>query len=174
MIQAAIFILASAGITWLSRRSLFTPQAHGFFRFFAFEAILALVVLQLEHWFANPLAYYQVISWILLVVCILPVVLGYTLLHSVGKPQGSFENTTRLVQVGVYRFIRHPMYSSLLLLAWGAFFKLPTLAGAGLALGASAFLLATAKVEEGENLRHFGDEYAQYMKTTRRFIPFVF
>lgn len=32
----------------------------------------------------------------------------------------SFEKTTALVTTGIYRRIRHPLYGSLLFLAWGA------------------------------------------------------
>jgi protein-S-isoprenylcysteine O-methyltransferase Ste14 len=38
----------------------------------------------------------------------------------------------------------------------------------------SAFITAAAKVEERENLRKFGADYAEYMKSTKMFIPFVF
>jgi protein-S-isoprenylcysteine O-methyltransferase Ste14 len=38
----------------------------------------------------------------------------------------------------------------------------------------TAFLIATAKVEEVENLSKFGADYAAYMKTTKMFIPFLF
>ncbi len=41
-------------------------------------------------------------------------------------------------------------------------------------MAASAFLTATARVEEAENLDKFGDQYAAYMKTTKIFIPFLF
>lgn len=91
----------------------------------------------------------------------------------IGKPEGSFENTTTLVRLGAYRYIRHPLYSSLLWLAWGIFFKDPSLPGGVLALAALAFLVATAKVEEAENLHRFGADYAAYMKTTKMFIPFL-
>ena len=70
-----------------------------------------------------------------------------------------FEKTTQLVTTGAFKYIRHPLYSSLLLLAWGVFFKRPSWVGAGVALGATAFLLATAKVEELENIRYFGATY---------------
>ncbi|NIQ77767.1 MAG: isoprenylcysteine carboxylmethyltransferase family protein, partial [Anaerolineae bacterium] len=67
----------------------------------------------------------------------------------------------------------HPLYSSLLLLTWGVFLKNPSWAGCGLALGATAFLLATAKVEEAENVRYFGAAYRTYMRQTKMFIPFL-
>lgn len=41
-------------------------------------------------------------------------------------------------------------------------------------MATSIFLVATAKVEETENLNRFGVDYADYMKKTRLFIPFLF
>jgi protein-S-isoprenylcysteine O-methyltransferase Ste14 len=78
-----------------------------------------------------------------------------------------------LVEVGVYRFIRHPMYASVLALGWGAFLKRPSIVGLALALCASGFLAATAVVEERENVARFGASYTAYMKGTRRFVPFL-
>jgi protein-S-isoprenylcysteine O-methyltransferase Ste14 len=108
---------------------------------------------------------------------------GFRLLKIIGRPAASrdesanlaFENTTRLVTVGAYRWIRHPLYASLLALAWCAFFKNPSEpASIVLTLGVSGFLLATALAEEGENLKRFGAAYTDYKKRTWRFIPFVF
>jgi protein-S-isoprenylcysteine O-methyltransferase Ste14 len=85
-----------------------------------------------------------------------------------------FEKTTTLVTVGAYRYIRHPLYSSLLSLTWGVFFKSPFWLGGILALLASCFLVATAKMEESENIRFFGAPYQAYMKQTKMFVPFLF
>ena len=74
---------------------------------------------------------------------------------------------------GIYGYIRHPMYSSLLLLAWGIFFKAPSWPGIVLAAMATGSLVATAKAEERENVRFFGPSYESYMKRTKMFIPFV-
>jgi protein-S-isoprenylcysteine O-methyltransferase Ste14 len=38
---------------------------------------------------------------------------------------------------------------------------------------ASVFLVLTARVEERENLRYFGEAYREYMQHSRMFIPFV-
>jgi len=43
-----------------------------------------------------------------------------------------------------------------------------------LVLATSAFLVATARVEEAENLQQFGTDYAVHMRTTKMFIPFLF
>jgi protein-S-isoprenylcysteine O-methyltransferase Ste14 len=168
------FVLGTIFIVWYSWPSLRQPRSHGFYRFFAFEAILGLFLLNLPGWFAHPFAWYQLILWILLIGSIVPVIFGYILLDSAGKPEGSFEATTRLVTEGIYRYIRHPLYASLLYLAWGIFFKSPSLLDGCIATVATAFLYATARADENECLIKFGNEYAEYMKGTKRFIPFVF
>jgi len=83
------------------------------------------------------------------------------------------KNTTVLVKRGSYKYIRHPLYSSLLLFGWGVFFKNPSLLSAFLVIVASAFLVATARVEEMENLQKFGNDYVAYMRETKMFIPFL-
>ena len=78
-----------------------------------------------------------------------------------------------MVTSGVYRYIRHPLYCSLLLGIWGAFLKRPSpLAGAVAAAG-SLFTVATAKVEERQNLSNFGAEYQMYRSRTKMFVPFI-
>ena len=65
-IQTVIILSASVPIAWISRRSLLRPSSHGFARFFAFEAILILVVVNFPFWFERPLAVRQLVSWVLL------------------------------------------------------------------------------------------------------------
>jgi len=100
-------------------------------------------------------------------------VYGFYLLRLIGNPKNGIENTTTLVKRGAYRYIRHPLYSSLLILTWGVFFKNISIPSAVLALFTTTFLVATAKAEEAENLDKFGAEYNTYMKTTKMFIPFL-
>lgn len=182
-LKIGLFVAGSAAIFWVSRRSLRQLSSHGFYRFLAWEAILALVLLNLERWFVDPFSWYQIISWILLFTSFVPVIWGVQLLRRAGKPASQredstlfeFEKTTQLVTTGIYHYIRHPLYSSLVFLAWGTFFKQPfSVWGLGLALLATLFLRLTAGAEEAENIRFFGDEYRQYMQRSRMFIPYVF
>ena len=177
-----IFIIASGGITWVSWRSLRDVRSHGFYRFFAWEAILALALHHLDHWFDAPFSPHQLVSWALLLISLFLVIHGVRLLRSIGKPDKGrtdpallgMEKTTELVTAGAYRYIRHPLYSSLLFLAWGIFFKGPSWTGFGLAVLAAFFITMTAKIEETENIRFFGEAYRSYMQQTKMFIPFVF
>ncbi len=165
----------------VSWRSFRHPRFHGFSRFFAFEAILCVVVLNASRWFYRPFASLQLVSWSLLMASLYLAADGFYLLRKLGKPSAPepdspmfrVENTAVLVTTGVYRLIRHPLYASLLYFAWGATLKSMTPLSTVLAIIASLCLVATAKSEEAENLRRFGDAYREYMAGTRLFIPFV-
>jgi protein-S-isoprenylcysteine O-methyltransferase Ste14 len=180
--QIVAFILASVVITALSWRSLGNPRCHGFYRFFAFEAILVILVLNIPFWIRKPFSVVQLISWLLLVFSIVFVVQGVYWLRKIGgsaqradSPETfAFENTANLVTDGIYGYIRHPLYSSLLLLAWGAYLKHITIAGGIAAIVATAALFITAKMDERECLDIFGSAYAAYMKQSKRFIPYIF
>ena len=139
--------------------------------------------MNLDVWFYQPFSLHQIISWLCLIASIFLVIHGVQLLRMVGRPDNQrssdpaligFEKTTQLVMVGAYRYIRHPLYSSLLFLGWGAFFKAPSWVGVLLAGLATFFLTMTAKIEEGENIAFFGQTYQDYMKETKMFVPFLF
>ncbi len=182
LLKSVIFLGATAGFVYLSWHSLRNPRSHGFYRFFAFESILALVLLNLDYWFYEPFSPHQVISWLLLIVSLFLVIHGFQLLHRVGKPKSErddrsligIEKTTELVRVGAYRYIRHPMYSSGLFGTWGVFFKHPLWLSLCLAVITTIFWTMTAKIEEAENISFFGPAYQSYMKQTKMFIPFLF
>jgi protein-S-isoprenylcysteine O-methyltransferase Ste14 len=180
--KAPAFVTISALIVIISRSSLTHPRSHGFWRFFAWETIAALCLLHVDHWFTAPFAWYQLVSWALLNLSCVPVLWGAILLRRRGRPaprrEGdpsllAFEKTTELVTTGVYRYIRHPLYSSLVLLTWGIFFKQPSWPGGALSVASTLFLFLTAFADEAECTRFFGPEYGLYMQRTKRFIPFV-
>jgi len=184
-VQATLFVVASTGILYTSRRALAARGSHGFYRFFAWEAIAALVALNLPVWLRDPFSPAQLLSWLLLIGSAYLVLDAVRLLRTAGHAAGvgparedpanyAFENTSRLVRVGVYRLIRHPMYASLLYLAWGVYLKRPaSWPGIALALAASIGLWLTARADEEECRRTFGSEYVEYMRHTRRFIPYL-
>jgi protein-S-isoprenylcysteine O-methyltransferase Ste14 len=183
MLRVVLFLAASLAILPLSWRALRDLRTHGFYRFFAFELLIALILLNAPLWFHDPFSARQIAAWSLGAVSIGLAIEGFRLLRVVGRPERAaspsanlpFENTTALVTVGAYRWIRQPLYASLLALAWGVWLKDPLGAGSiVLAVGASGFLLATAMVEERENLKRFGAAYAGCTKNTRRLIPFLF
>jgi len=183
MWKLIVFVIATSLLIYISRASLRQPGSHGFYRYFAWECILLLFLLNVETWFIDPFSWHQLIAWVLLFASLVPLALGVRTLRGHGQPTEerssdpsllAFEKTTALVTTDIYAYIRHPLYSSLLLLAWGIFFKAPSLASTALALVATTFLFATARADEQECIHFFGIEYQEYMQKTKRFIPFLF
>jgi protein-S-isoprenylcysteine O-methyltransferase Ste14 len=170
-----IFLIGTAAIILFSWRfSIRARRYHGIARFFAFESILALLLLNGRYWLIRPCSGYQILSWIFLFASIPPAVLGTGLLIRDGKPDGDLENTTRLVTSGIYRHIRHPLYLSVGLLGLGIFLKNVTLETALLAVLVASAVTVTALVEEEEMKVRFGEAYSEYMNNTKRFIPGVY
>ena len=177
-----IFLAGTAFFVRISWHSLLKPRSHGFYRFFVWECILALVLLNFPMWTLDPFAPLQIASWSLLLISPALAVHAVRLLRRIGRPSDerreaellSFERTSILVTTGAYRYIRHPMYVALLLLAWGVFLKDISLPSIALAGGASVALFFTALRDEAECSQYFGAAYAEYMKTSKRFVPFVF
>ncbi len=81
--------------------------------------------------------------------------------------------TGSLVKTGVYRYIRHPQYSGLLLMSFGMMAEWATLPLLILYPVIVYMYVRLAKREEKDMLVEFGDEYREYMKETKMFIPFV-
>ena len=188
IVRLIIFILVSAGLVAVSWRSLKASRSHGFARFFAWEALAGVVLLNVPVWITNPFSPRQIISWLLLFGSIPVAIHGFWLLKQIGKPQKSsrqpgseaeavnfaFENTSTLVTIGAYHYIRHPLYASLLILGAGAWLKEISLPSTILFAIEVVCLYVTARLEENENQARFGQSYAAYMQKTRMFIPFLF
>ena len=81
-------------------------------------------------------------------------------------------NEHRLVRTGVYRLIRHPMYSSFFLLALAQLLLLPNwLAGASGLVGVGLLYTFRIRQEERMMLERFGADYRDYMASTKRLVP---
>ena len=182
IIRLILLVFGTIGNIWVSRSSLRNVRSHGFYRFFAWEFILILFVLNVDYWFVDPLSFRQIISWVFLIISLVLILQGIRLFRTKGDidrtrsdpARVGIEKTTQLVTSGIYRYIRHPFYSSLLFLAWGIFLKRPTWIGALLVVLTVVSLVLTAKKEEIENIEFFGDAYREYMEGTKMFIPYVY
>ena len=181
-LQGLAFGLGTLVLLALSWRAVRCPQSHGFYRFFAWEAILALLVLNGPVWFVDRVALHQLLSWALLFASLLLLFAGLYQLRRMGRPDGqrtdaelfAFERTSQLVTSGIFCLIRHPLYASLLLLAWGVACKQPNSLSLVLALLASLALWLTAKRDEAECRQQFGEAYCDYMQRSKMFIPWLF
>ncbi len=81
------------------------------------------------------------------------------------------EKPLPLVKRGMYRLVRHPIYTCTFLLIW----LVPTMSWNILALniGVTAYMLIGARIEEQKLLLEFGDSYAQFRKETPFIIPWI-
>jgi protein-S-isoprenylcysteine O-methyltransferase Ste14 len=173
--QILIFLIGSVLIilfSWFI--SLREKRYHGIPRFFVFEGLLLLGLLQGPVWFKDPFSFHQMVSWILLFISIYYIIAAMTLYHRHASHGPNFENSTRLVTTGLYRYIRHPMYGSLLFLGWGMFLKAVNPFSIALIIMITVALFFTCKVEEKEMLRKFGEAYITYRARTKMFIPFIY
>ncbi len=80
----------------------------------------------------------------------------------------------RVIQEGPYRLIRHPIYAGEILSFIGLGLALQSWVALVTILVASAIFYANhIRVEERFLVAELGDEYVQYMKRTKRIIPFI-
>jgi protein-S-isoprenylcysteine O-methyltransferase Ste14 len=153
--------------------SIREKRYHGIPRFFAFEGLLLLGLLQRSVWFKDPLVLRQIFSWMFLLASVYYVFFAVTIYFKYGKPGLNFENTSRLVTKGLYQYVRHPMYGSLLFLGWGMFLKDINSISITVSIIITIAVFLTCKVEEKEMIARFGDEYRDYMKKTRMWIAWL-
>jgi protein-S-isoprenylcysteine O-methyltransferase Ste14 len=88
-------------------------------------------------------------------------------IHPIPKNQG------RLVVHGIYRSIRHPMYTAVLAFSLAALLSAPNMTAAMAFVLLGLVLLTKALLEERWMSLHH-PQYRAYMKRTTRFIPGLF
>ena len=105
------------------------------------------------------------------VLCVLGI---YWLFSSIGTgitPTSATRKEHKLATNGIYRYIRHPLYTfgSSMFVAFGMMADNWFIA----ALGILTFILMAIRTpkEEANLIEKFGDEYREYMKRTGRFFP---
>jgi protein-S-isoprenylcysteine O-methyltransferase Ste14 len=175
------FGILSLPVVFISWRTLFAVKSHGFYRFFSWECIIWIFLTNYSFWFVAPFSIHQLFSWAFLFISVYLVIAGAVRLKKKGKPVNDrneitlyqFEKTSELVEDGIFRYIRHPLYSSLIFLTWGICLKNPTLIPIIVSILSTAFLYLTAVFDEKECIKYFGARYAEYMKRSRRFVPFI-
>jgi methanethiol S-methyltransferase len=76
---------------------------------------------------------------------------------------------TKLVVRGLYRWVRHPLYTAGLAFIW--FSPVMTTNLLVLNLGLTAYILIGARFEERKLRREFGEAYAEYQRRTPMLVP---
>lgn len=78
-----------------------------------------------------------------------------------------------LVNTGIYRYIRHPQYTGFFLITMGVMMTWATIPLLLLYCLLLFLYYRLAKREERDMEAEFGDEYVEYKKSTKMFIPHV-
>jgi protein-S-isoprenylcysteine O-methyltransferase Ste14 len=135
---------------------------------FGVQALCLAYILLTGYWFASP-------AWIGLELA--GVALGAWAI-SIMKPRHLSplprpHHNARLVMRGPYRWIRHPMYTAVLLTTGALVVDQPKPTRLAVWLVLLADLLLKLRYEEALLARRF-PEYAAYRKRTKQLIPFVY
>jgi protein-S-isoprenylcysteine O-methyltransferase Ste14 len=108
--------------------------------------------------------------------CTLGVVLAIVSRAYLGRNWGmpmSRKHNPEMVTTGPYAFVRHPIYTGMLLAMLGSamgqsvFWLLPLILG-------GAYFIYSARREEKLMIEEFPEDYPAYMKRTKQLLPFVF
>ncbi|MFX1539050.1 MAG: methyltransferase family protein, partial [Promethearchaeota archaeon] len=153
--------------------------------------ISAISFLLIPIWFTLPYFEFKVLiskslpSFILNCVSIIGTVLlvfgGLLLLFNrihlgkYGGPKLVIEEEHQLITTGLYKFVRHPMYSGFLILFFGYSLAFGSILMT-ITITTVLFLIFKTRMDIEEKLliTEFGEEYSTYMKRTKRLFPLLY
>ena len=105
---------------------------------------------------------------------------GVIRLIAIARLKGNFSGALRireghtLVKTGIYHWIRHPAYLGAIVLFLGFPVMLSSLLGFLVMFLLAPYLIHRTKLEEKMLIERFGAEYEEYIKHSKRLIPFVY
>ncbi|MBI0583870.1 MAG: isoprenylcysteine carboxylmethyltransferase family protein [Methanomassiliicoccus sp.] len=79
-----------------------------------------------------------------------------------------------LVRTGIYRYVRHPAYLGAILLFLGIPVMVSSILGFLAMFLLVIYLLYRIRLEERMLITRFGEEYLEYMRHSKRLIPFIY
>ena len=127
--------------------------------------------------FANYM-FQPIFAWIGCAIFVLGLYLFYRAHADLGRSWSAtlvIRERHRLVTGGIYRSVRHPMYSAFLAWAVAQALLLPNwIAGPAGLIGFGLLFFGRVDHEEQMMLETFGDEYRGYMARTSRIIPGIY
>jgi protein-S-isoprenylcysteine O-methyltransferase Ste14 len=171
--KMSIFVALAGAVLAAFRRELLHFHSHGPYMFMAAESLLVLFFLNGGLLLENSQTVRLALSWAIMVLSACFALSGFLALRKYGRAVHHWEDTTRLVREGIVRYIRHPLYTSLMLLAVGVLLGEISPGACTACLLAVLFLVTASRVEEAESRAKFGSDYDLYAAETKRYLPFV-
>lgn len=135
--------------------------------------LLYCIDLRLMQW--STLALPSWLRWFGFLIALAALMLFYWVLRSLGRNFSTtltMKKDQTLVVQGPYRWVRHPMYTSFVLL-WVGYLLISANWFIGLTgiLGFVLAIVVRTPMEEQMMIERFGDEYHAYIKRTGRYLP---
>jgi len=141
-------------------------------------AILAFLLPLLDYTYGSVVKIPAHYSFLGLLIMILGLTIRYYAVMTLGKffdVKVRIQKNHQLIKTGLYKYIRHPSYTGILLTSFGCCLVLRSVLGLlfSLTIYFSAFIYRI-HLEEKVLVRHFKEEYTKYSQQTKKLIPFLF
>jgi protein-S-isoprenylcysteine O-methyltransferase Ste14 len=158
------------------------PEVNHWFRlaynFIAVVTLLPILILPIilpdNHIYTIPFPW-SIFSVLCQLIAMLALVIGlgqtgaasFLGIHQLLHPEDT--SPPRFVTGGLYRYVRHPLYTAGLVIIW--LFPYLTMNLLALDLGITLYMLVGAHFEEQKLLSEFGEAYADYRRRTPMLVP---
>lgn len=184
-------VMAAESTKTLARRMIGTRHANGWYRItyniLAMLSVLPALLLALTlpdrelYRIPAPLAYIIFGLQALGLIGILYSIRQLDVMHFSGlrqmsgwisgveKRSASDTSTSRLVVDGLHRYVRHPLYTTSLIVLW--LISPMTINRLAFDIGVTIYFFIGSIFEERKLVREFGDVYREYQRTVPRLIP---
>jgi protein-S-isoprenylcysteine O-methyltransferase Ste14 len=173
LLKIFIYLTSALVIFILFRGRLHSKTPHSPYLFFALLALLLQLVLNLDFLYTRRIYPLGILSTLFFSGGLFFVLAASYSLKKFGTPVPCWEETVHLVTQGIYRYVRHPFNTGLILLSLGILLRRMNLTSALSCTLSLILLLAATIKEEAENRMKFGSVYNSYIKATKAFIPFL-
>lgn len=121
----------------------------------------------------DPIVAY--IGIIILIIGGLIMVISRIQLGKYGTPVIHTGEEHKLVTKGLYKVVRHPMYFGAILMMLGSYIAFRSLLVLiGIVISYIPLMKMRIKMEEETLIGTFGDDYRNYIKQTKKLIPFIY
>lgn len=115
------------------------------------------------------------IGFTLLIIGGLILILSRIMIGRFGSSKLTIENEHVLINSGLYKYIRHPIYLGMLLIFFGFGLSFRAIINPVIYF-TSLFIIFKNRMDTEEKILidQFGDQYESYIKSTYRLIPFIY
>ena len=120
------------------------------------------------------LSTHSIVGWALVVTGLALTFVAAGTLRRFYSPSLRMRMDHRLITNGIYRFVRHPLYTGVGMATVGILVVASSLYGFLTLLVLIPLVLNRIRIEEKMLTAEFGDSYRAYKKATHKLIPFIY